>query len=83
MTAEARLLAALDAVRDALAEYVAAHRAAPPPPAALVTLTDAARALGISRSTATRWADCGDLPTRTIDGRRWVARVDLDRLAAR
>ena len=78
MTAEARLLEALDAFRDALAEYVAERQAEPPPPAAIVTLTDAARSLGIARSTATRWADRGELPTRTIDGRRWVVRADLD-----
>jgi D-alanyl-D-alanine carboxypeptidase len=81
MTAEARLLAALDSFRDALAEYVADRRTGPPTTAALVTLTDAARSLGIARSTATRWADRGELPTRVIDGRRWVARADLDRLA--
>lgn len=82
MTAEARLLAALDAFRDALAEYVADRPTEPPPPAALVTLTDAARTLGVSRSTATRWAATGELPTRVIDGRRWIARADLDRLVA-
>lgn len=81
MNAETRLLAALDDFRDALAEYVADRRIEPPTPAALVTLTAAARSLGVARSTATRWADTGELPTRTIDGRRWVARADLDRLA--
>jgi len=83
MTTEARLLAALDAFRDALAAYVAEQQSEPPAPAAIVTLTDAARCLGVARSTVTRWADSGELPTRRIDGRRWVARADLERIAER
>lgn len=79
MTAETKLLAALDGFRNALAEYID-RPAEPPPPAALLTLASAARILGVSRSTATRWASSGELPTRDIDGRRWVARTDLDRV---
>jgi excisionase family DNA binding protein len=81
MTTEGRLLAALDAFRDAMAEYLADRATEPPPPAALLTITEAARAVGVARSTATRWAASGELPTRVIDGRRWVARADLDRIA--
>lgn len=81
MTPESQLLAALDGFRDAVAEYLAERAAEPPPPAALVTLTEAARIVGVSRSTATRWAASGELPTRVIDRRRWVARSDLDRMA--
>ena len=80
-TPESRLLAALDSFRDALAEYVAGQRVEPPPPAALLTITEAARTVGVARSTATRWAAAGELPTRVIDGRRWVARADLDQIA--
>jgi hypothetical protein len=58
MTPEARALAALDAFRDAFAELLTAGREPSEPPA-LLTLTGAAAALGVSRSTVTRWADDG------------------------
>jgi excisionase family DNA binding protein len=83
MSAETRLLAALDAFRDAFAQYLADRRTEPPPPAALLTITTAARALGVSRSTATRWIASGELPSRVLDGRRWIARADVDGLARR
>jgi excisionase family DNA binding protein len=78
MNAEARLLASLDGFRDALAEYIATRRIDPPSPAALLTISNAARVLGVSRSTASRWADSGELPTVMVNGRRWVARADLE-----
>ena len=81
-TPELAVLAALDGLRDALGEYMAVTREAPAEPAALLTVADAARVLGVSRSTATRWLASGELPDREIDGRRWIARVDLDRIAA-
>lgn len=67
MTPEARVLAALDALRDAFGDLLAA-RAAPAEPPALLTLTAAAELLGVSRSTVTRWADDGRL--RTVGGRK-------------
>ena len=79
-TPEVRVLDALDALRDALGDYLAAQRVTPAEPAALLTVAAAARVLGVARSTAMRWADTGYLRTQSIDGRRWVARSDLDRL---
>lgn len=81
MTPELRALRALDELRDALGE-IFARQVEPPAPAALVTLTEAARRLGVSRSTVTRWADSGRL--RTIGGpnARRVPRSELDRFAA-
>jgi excisionase family DNA binding protein len=79
---EARVLQALDGLRDALAEYMAESRSVPTDPAAFLTVTEAARVLGVSRSTATRWLASGELPYRELDGRRWIARADIDRLAA-
>lgn len=67
MTPEERVLRALDDLRDALGA-VLAQRREPADPPALLTISDAARTLGVSRSTATRWADDGRL--RTIGGRR-------------
>ena len=81
-TPEVRVLAALDGLRDALGDYLAAQRVTPAEPAAFLTIAAAARVLGVARSTAMRWADSGHLPTRPIDGRRWVARSDMDRLAS-
>ncbi|CAN5234133.1 hypothetical protein BH24CHL7_BH24CHL7_14650 [soil metagenome] len=80
MTPEARALAALDAFRDAFAELLTAGREPSEPPA-LLTLTGAAAALGVSRSTVTRWADDGRL--RTIGGpkARRVPRAEVARLA--
>ncbi len=85
-TAE-RLLQAFDlateAQRAALAALLAAVVTEPPPDRELVTIAAAARRLGVSRSTATRWADAGDLATVLIDGRRWVTSAELDRLGKR
>ncbi|MEX1172332.1 MAG: helix-turn-helix domain-containing protein [Chloroflexota bacterium] len=80
MTPDERVLRALDDLRDAMAA-VLAERRDPEPPKALVTLADAARLIGISRSTATRWADAGRI--RTIGGpnARRVPRSEIDRLA--
>lgn len=81
MTPEARVLAALDALRDAFGDLLAArHEPAEAP--ALFTLSDAARRLGVSRSTVTRWADSGALAVVALDGRRWVPVAELDRIAA-
>ena len=80
MTPELRVLRALDEFRDALAGLMTArHEPAEAP--ALLTISHAARRLGISRSTATRWADDGRL--RTIGGRksRHVPRAEIERLA--
>ncbi len=81
MTPEARLLRALDDLRDAMGA-VLAGRQAPDEPPALLTIAEAARRIGISRSTATRWADDGRL--RTIGGRnaRRVPRSELARFAS-
>ena len=79
---ELRVLRALDDLRDAMAELLAAH-SEPAPPSGLVTLTTAARRLGIARSTATRWADSGRLPTTGPTHARRVAAADLERLNGR
>jgi excisionase family DNA binding protein len=81
MTPEARVLAALDALRDAFGDLLAAGHE-PAEPAALMTMTDAAHRLGVSRSTATRWADSGAIAVVALDGRRWVPVAELDRIAA-
>ncbi len=80
MTPEERVLRALDDLRDAMAA-VLRDRTEPEPPPALLTLADAARRIGVSRSTATRWADDGRI--RTIGGpnARRVPRSEIDRLA--
>jgi excisionase family DNA binding protein len=80
MTPEARVLRALDDFRDAFGELLARREPTDPPPA-IVTLTAAAAALGISRSTATRWADSGRLRTVGPSNARRVPRSELDRLA--
>jgi excisionase family DNA binding protein len=67
MTPEERVLWALDELRDAMAA-VLARPSHVPEPAALLTISAAAQALGVSRSTATRWADDGRL--RTVGGRK-------------
>ena len=66
MRPEERLLRALDEFRDALGEVLATRGDAPDP--ALLTITAAAKRLGVSRSTANRWADSGRL--RTVGGRK-------------
>ncbi len=81
MTPEARVLAALDALRDAFGDLLVA-RHEPVEPAALLTLTAAARRLGVSRSTATRWADSGSIVAVVLAGRRWVPASEMARLAA-
>ncbi len=80
MTPEERLLRALDEVRDAMGALLAGRREPEAHPATC-SLTDAARRIGVSRSTATRWADDGRL--RTIGGRnaRRVPRSEVERLA--
>ena len=77
----ARLLEALDGFRDALAEYIATSAPEPVPPAELLTIAEAARRVHVARSTVTRWADTGALATVDLDGRRWVPRAELERLA--
>lgn len=79
MTPEARVLRALDELRDGLAEILV--RRDPPEPAALVTLTAAASALGVSRSTVTRWADDGRLRVVGPRNARRVPRSEIQRLA--
>ena len=81
MSPELRVLRALDELRDAMAAVLAVRREPDQPPA-LLTMSDAARRLGVSRSTATRWADSGSLHVVTFDGRRWVPAVELERIAA-
>jgi len=79
--AEARVLRALDDLRDAMGAMLAERREPAESPA-LLTLTAAARAIGCSRATVTRWADDGRL--RTVGGRkaRRVPRSEIERLAA-
>jgi excisionase family DNA binding protein len=77
MTPEERVLRALDELRDAMGA-VLAERREPAEPPALLTITAAARRLGVSRSTATRWADDGRL--RTVGGRK-ARRVPLGAIA--
>jgi excisionase family DNA binding protein len=80
MTPEERVLRALDELRDGLAAYMA-QRGAPADPPALLTLSEAARALGVSRSTATRWADDGRLRTVGSHRSRRVPRGVIEGLA--
>jgi len=81
MTPAERVLRALDELREAMAA-VLAQPPEPVEPGALMTLTAAARTLGVSRSTVTRWADDGRL--RTVGGHRSrrVPRAALDALVA-
>lgn len=81
MTPEARVLAALDALRDAFGDLLAA-RSEPAEDPATYTLTAAARRLGVSRSTATRWADDGRLRTIGAPKARRVPRSEIERLAS-
>lgn len=80
MTPELRLLRALDELRDAFGDLLAA-RHEPPEPPALLTISDAAAKIGVSRSTATRWADDGRLRTVGPRNARRVPRAELERLA--
>jgi excisionase family DNA binding protein len=81
----AQLLEAWDAAhsaeRAALAALLAALRPERTADPELYTLADAARRIGVSRSTVTRWADAGELATVRLDGRRWINCAELDRLA--
>ena len=81
MTPEMRLLRALDELRDAMGA-VLAGRHEPDAPPALLTIAKAAHAIGISRSTATRWADDGRLQTIGPRNARRVPRAEVTRFAA-
>jgi hypothetical protein len=79
---ELRVLDALDELRNAFAA-VFAELPEPPEPTGLLTLNEAARRVGIRRSTATGSADSGRL--RTV-GTAYSCRVpaaELERLAAK
>jgi excisionase family DNA binding protein len=80
MTPELRVLRALDELRDAMAAAFA-QRHEPAEPPALLTLTDAAARLGVSRSTVGRWADDGRLRTIGEPKARRVPRSELERFA--
>ncbi len=80
MTNEERVLQALDDLRDAMAAILR-DRTEPEPPPALLTLAAAARRIGVSRSTATRWADAGQLRTIGPRNSRRVPRSEVERLA--
>ncbi len=79
-TPEARALAALDELRDALGAIFA--RTAEPGPAldGLLTLTAAAERIGIARSTVSRWADTGRLRTIGPAHARRVPMAEIRRL---
>lgn len=70
-TPEARLLGALDALRDAMAEYVGRE---PAPPAAerLLSIDEAAEMLGIGRVTLYSEIQAGRLRTLKVGRRRLV-----------
>ena len=78
-TPELRVLLALDELRDALGAVFAARESDHGSPNALLTLTEAARRLGVARSTVTRWADAGRIVTV---GPRNARRVPAAQLAA-
>lgn len=80
MTPEERALAALDDLRDALGAVFAQRRVQADPPA-LLTISAAAERLGISRATATRWADSGRLPTVGARKSRRVPLAAINELA--
>lgn len=80
MTPEERVLRALDDLRDAMGAAFAQRYEAPEAPA-LLTLTHAAQRIGISRATATRWADSGRLKTIGATKSRRVPRSEIERLA--
>ena len=73
-------------VADGLPPRAPAHASAAPgsaAPAALLSLGQAAQALGISTTTARRWADDGRLgATRTAGGHRRFAATEVRRLLA-
>jgi diguanylate cyclase (GGDEF)-like protein/excisionase family DNA binding protein len=77
--------ALLEATRPAgePAEPAAAASAEPSPRVTTLSLGQAAQALGISTTTARRWADDGRLPTtRTAGGHRRFAATEVRRLLA-
>jgi excisionase family DNA binding protein len=80
VTPEERVLRALDELRDAMGAVLAQRQPRVAPPA-LLTISAAAGLLGVSRATATRWADAGRL--RTVGGpkSRRVPRSEVTRLA--
>jgi excisionase family DNA binding protein len=82
LSPEQRVVRALDELRDAMAEVLAA-RVEPAAPSGLMTLTATARRLGVARSTVGRWADSGRLPTTGPAHARRVRSADLERLTGR
>ena len=88
----ANLTALIAALIEALAAHEAAQRpqpvAAPDVPAgasasaspALISVPEAANRLGISRSSAYRLAEAGELPTRRLGGRVYVIAAQLNDL---
>ena len=83
LTAEAKVLRALDELRDAWAEILARNAEPEPSPTALLTLSAAAERLGVARSTVSRWVDDGRLRSVGRPGARRVSVAELDRLAGR
>lgn len=77
---ELRVLRALDELRDAFAELFAAEPAEPTEGDRLLTLTNAARRLGVARSTVSRWADAGRVRTVGPPHARRVHVAELERL---
>ncbi|MEX5634382.1 helix-turn-helix domain-containing protein [Parafrankia sp. FMc2] len=85
------LRAELQAVFDRLDSYLANPPQAAPPPAppatdrpdpfeglpALISVVKAAQILGLSRATAYRLADTGELPTQRMSGRVYVITARL------
>ncbi len=63
----------VDALRDELTP--------PPEPTAMVSIAEAARLLGCSRTTVYAALDGGSLASRHIGRRRLIARAELDRFA--
>ncbi|MFC0540671.1 helix-turn-helix domain-containing protein [Kutzneria chonburiensis] len=75
------------ALATALAQLLASQPVAPEPAPslpqvvddspALMSIPDAAKVLGLSRSSAYRYANSGELPTKRIGGRVYVVRAQL------
>ena len=88
----ANLAALIAALIDALAAHEAAQRpqqldpepqvTKPTPAPALLSIPEAAKRLGISRSAAYRWVDSGDLPIKRLGGRAYVVVAHLNELIA-
>jgi excisionase family DNA binding protein len=81
---EARLRAALDELADALLGLARDRRTADADeaPVALLSVREAARALGVSRSTAYLMVADGSLRSVKLRGRRFVPSSEVVRLAA-